>query len=134
MTDEAPLPISVNATSDQGQLAVAIRQLILALSAGATTLGATHLASYLGVAATTVGPLVFLITVIVGQIHERTSHSNQVAMANALRDSVAFVKGSAGAPAAQIIAPDAYALGQPGTATAGGFGDTITITTSGKAS
>ena len=115
--DEAPLPISVNATPDQGQLAVAIRQVILALSAGATTLGATHIASYLGVIATIVGPVVFLITVIVGQIHERTSHSNQVAMASELPDSIAFVKGSAGASAAPIIDPAAYTLGASSTST-----------------
>ena len=88
------LPIAVDPTPADGQLAVALRQLLMTAGGAATVLGASHLGTFLGQAALLVGPIVAVASIIIGQLRERRTNAKEVFMANKLPDHIAFVKGS----------------------------------------
>ena len=87
-----PDPITVNATPAPDQLTALVRQAILVAAAIATALGASHLGSEIGLAATVAGPIAGLIVIVLGQIKTRRSALKMAAMANQLPDAIAQTK------------------------------------------
>ena len=86
MTDTPP--ITVTADPRMGQLAVALRQVLLGLGPICTLLGLTHLGTFFGLLAVIVGPVAAIVSIFFGQKHEVDSHAKQVALAAATPDQV----------------------------------------------
>lgn len=88
-----PVPIEVNAAPETAQWEALVRQVILIASTAATALGYTVVGGKIGMLMVIAGPLAGLIVLIIGQLHTRRAEQDKIAMAAALPDSVAKVKG-----------------------------------------
>lgn len=86
MTDTPP--ITVTTDPKVAQLAVGIRQLVLALGMIAGTLGYAHVGNVIGAFAMVAGPVASIVVVIMGQMHERHTVAKAVELAQALPATV----------------------------------------------
>lgn len=88
MTDQPTAPITITADPTISQLAVALRQLLLALGPVCALMGFTHLGTLLGLMGAVCGPLATVVVIIMGQLHERHGVAKQVLLAQATPDEV----------------------------------------------
>jgi len=85
-------PIVVNASPTPAMTTAAVRQAILGLAGALTAFGAANWGTTLGSLAVFAGPIAFLVTFVLGQIHTHTAATNQAAMASLLPNNLATTK------------------------------------------